>query len=87
MNTVRFFGPDPISTRLRSTLATIEREVALLPNDADKGAPLRASIADLVSQLALGPEPEVRDCPKCGCTGMKAATVCGNCWVKLTPPA
>ena len=86
MNAPRFFGPDPISTRLRSTLAAIEREVALLPKEDAKMAPLRSSVADLVSQLALGPEPDVRDCPKCGCTGMKAATVCGNCWVKLTPP-
>ncbi len=39
----------------------------------------------LVHHLALGPAPEMRVCPQCGRSGMRAATVCGYCWTKLTP--
>ena len=49
-------------------------------------SPLLASFADLVEQLALGPEPEVRPCPICKTVVMRAATLCGHCWTKLTPP-
>jgi hypothetical protein len=40
-----------------------------------------------VGQLALGPEPEYRQCPACQHTVMRVATICGHCWTKLTPPA
>jgi hypothetical protein len=74
-------------------VATIEREIAGLPGqvtDHDgRSQPngLLASWNDLVEQLALGPEPEVRECPVCRHIGMRAATRCGYCWTKLTPPA
>jgi hypothetical protein len=48
---------------------------------------LRASWAALTDLLALGPEPALRDCPSCGKSGMRNASVCGFCWAKLTPPA
>ena len=41
--------------------------------------------AELVAQLALGPEPEVRECPSCEAIGMREATKCGFCWTKLAP--
>lgn len=47
---------------------------------------MAAAWAELVAQLALGPEPEVRECPVCKHVGMRAATRCGHCWTKLTPP-
>jgi hypothetical protein len=31
--------------------------------------------------------PAKRPCPNCGREGNAAATLCGYCWVKLTPPA
>lgn len=83
-------GPDPARSRLRATVATIDRELALLRTSPQAGTShdaLFASFADLVDQLALGPEPEVRACPKCGGIGMRVATVCGSCWTKLTPPS
>jgi hypothetical protein len=46
-----------------------------------------AAVTDLVDQLALGSEPEVRECPVCKHIGMRAATLCGYCWTKLTPPS
>jgi hypothetical protein len=92
MTSPQFFGPDAERSRLRATVATVEHELSLLsspvtPSDGKKlGDGLAASWADLVEQLAMGPEPEVRECPVCGHIGMRAATLCGYCWTKLTPP-
>ena len=93
MNSPRSSFPDGAGSRLRTTLATIEREISLLhlarpATDDDSRAPpngLSAAFSDLVQQLGLGPEPEVRECPVCKHIGMRAATVCGYCWTKLTP--
>jgi len=84
--------PDSKRSRLRATIAAIERDLARLPpeltndNRATPADALRASVADLVGQLALGPEPEYKQCPVCRHVGMRVATVCGHCWTKLTPP-
>lgn len=89
MSITEFEGLDPARTRLRATIATIEGELARLPRPAASGegqSALAASFADLVGQLALGPEPETRACPVCHHLGMRAATICGHCWTKLTPP-
>ena len=106
MSSPRFAVPDAARSRLRATIATIEREMARLPpdegaghgpanglsawaDDGGQGPPhgvLRAAWADLVDQLALGPEPELRECPFCQHVGMRAATRCGHCWKRLTPP-
>jgi hypothetical protein len=92
MNDSRDSVPDPKRSRLRATIAAIERELARFPaevtndNRATPADSLRASVADLVGQLALGPEPEYRQCPVCKRIGMRVATVCGHCWTKLAPP-
>jgi hypothetical protein len=75
---------DPARTRLRETVADIEKQLRSL---GDKDVALTKAWDDLVGQLALGPEPEVRACPKCKSLGFRKATVCGSCWTKLTPPA
>ena len=91
MNDARESVPDAKRSRLRATIAAIERELARFPAEVtndDRATPadsLRASVADLVGQLALGPEPEYRQCPVCQRVGMRVATVCGHCWTKLTP--
>jgi hypothetical protein len=83
---------DAARSRLRATVATLDREISRLPGPAtgedSKGPPsgVLASFTDLVEQLALGPEPEVRRCPVCQRVGMRMATLCGYCWTKLTPP-
>jgi hypothetical protein len=93
MNSPRSSVPDAARSRLRATVAMIEREISRLPRrvtDDEIRSPangLLASFTDLVEQLALGPEPEVRECPVCKHIGMRAATLCGYCWTKLTPPA
>ena len=84
--------PDSKRARLRTTIAAIERELARFPaevtngNRATPSDAMRASVADLVEQLALGPEPAYRQCPACKQLGMRAATVCGHCWTPLTQP-
>ena len=89
----RDFVPDSKRSRLRATIAAIERDLARFPaevtndNRATPADSLRASVADLVAQLALGPEPEYRQCPVCRHVGMRVATVCGHCWTKLMPLA
>jgi hypothetical protein len=88
----RFPDAEASRARLRATVAAIEHELSCLPRPVtvdgpgDAVATLLASFADLVEQLALGLEPEVRRCPGCGHVGMRAATRCGYCWAKLTTP-
>ena len=76
-------GPDAVRSELRASVAAIERELTHLQ---DPPSALLSYWADMVKQLALGPEPEVRECPVCKHIGMRAATLCGYCWTKLTPP-
>lgn len=73
---------DPVRSRMRATVAAIEKQVRGL---GDKDAALTKAWDDLVGQLALGPEPAVRVCPKCKSLGARAAKVCGSCWTKLAP--
>jgi hypothetical protein len=92
MSSSQFSGPDPARSRLRATVAATDREISLLQGQVtEKGtcpsSALVASWADLVEQLALGPEPEVRECPFCKHIVMRAATRCGYCWRTLIPPA
>jgi hypothetical protein len=74
---------------VRAAVEAMDREMASLGTgvaDAAGVKELRASWGKLVDVLALGPAPELRDCPHCGTTGMRAATRCGKCWAKLVPP-
>ena len=66
---------------LRSLVETIDRElVATPPSEA-----MRAAWAQMVSVLALGPAPELRECPNCHEIGMRAASRCSRCWASLPP--
>jgi hypothetical protein len=40
-----------------------------------------------VGELEAAERPARRPCPKCGRDGHAAASLCGYCWVKLTPLA
>lgn len=72
---------DASTTKLRSLVASIEREIVeTAPTPA-----LHEAWKQLVAVLALGPEPLRRECPKCHAIGMRAATKCGNCWIVLAP--
>lgn len=72
--------PDERSSRLRALVAEVELTIP------DAGAdPMRVAWRRLVAALELGPEPEIRACPRCGGLGMLAATRCGHCWSALVP--
>jgi hypothetical protein len=70
--------------KLRLIIAKIERELALPATGAVTDV-MRASWSELVGVLALGPEPETRECPTCKGVGMRGASRCGQCWAKLEP--
>jgi hypothetical protein len=83
--------PDGARGALRAIVATIDREMSRLSESTSSEAngtakKLRSSWAELVAVLALGPVPEVRECPVCRHIGMRAATRCGYCWAELSPP-
>lgn len=67
---------------LRAAVAEVEQELSRLPNVGE----LAASWRGLIKVLKLAPAPEVRTCPSCGALGMLAATRCGHCWTRLSPP-
>lgn len=72
---------------LRALVGRIEHDLADLPSPEQRVLEqLRRDWAQLVERLALGPAPELRECPVCGRAGMRAATRCGFCWTKLAPP-
>ncbi len=77
---------------LREFVDVVGRDVARVSQNTPGQEPastvrLVASWGRLVDFLALGPAPELHDCPYCGRVGMRAATRCGYCWKKLVPPA
>jgi hypothetical protein len=80
------FG-DAARDHLRTIVAAVEQGITRLPGGDGNHTTdeLRASWTALVKQLALGPAPEMRECPKCHGIGMRAASRCGNCWTKLEP--
>jgi len=76
------FG-DTGRARLRTIVETLENDLAR-PGEA-ASTELRATFAELVTALALGPAPELRACPVCFQFGMRNASRCGHCWAKLAP--
>jgi hypothetical protein len=73
------------SDGLRPIVEKLDREMASLAAGGANTSTLLATWAKLVAFLALGPAPELRECPFCGSTGMRAARLCGVCWRKLEP--
>ena len=92
-NTLHFEQLHDGRTQVRSVVATIEQEMAILSGKVMRDGAhasqdqLLASWATLVELLALGPAPATRVCPVCAHVGMVDATCCGYCWTKVAPPA
>jgi len=85
-------GESALNARLRPLVTSIDQKMLRLADGTvsltgSGMGELLESWAVLVDLLELGPAPELRECPECGRTGMRAATRCGFCWAKLTPPA
>jgi hypothetical protein len=84
-------SPDSARSSLRAVVAKLDSKMSHLSAQASiednktSIGELQASWGELVSLLALGPEPDYRECPTCKHIGMRAATICGYCWTKLTP--
>lgn len=78
---------DAACDRLRTLVETIEGEITRLAPSGDANFALHASWSELVKVLALGPAPEMRECPACHGSGFRAASRCSNCWAKLEPLA
>ena len=82
--------PNAARSYLRSVVTAVDCDISRLAQ-ISAGEPigttdqLREHWRELVSLLALGPEPEYRECPFCHTIGMRLATRCGYCW-KLLPP-
>jgi hypothetical protein len=76
-------------SELRRLVSDVDEELEELRRTGAAGPTdnLASAFKALVDMLALGPEPETRRCPHCGAIGMRAATLCANCWSKLEPPA
>lgn len=71
---------DETLAKLRVSVEAIGLELGQAPSTA-----LHAAWTELVALLALGPEPETRECPGCHGIGMRAASRCGRCWAALEP--
>ena len=90
MNSPQLNVPDPARSYLRSVVTAVDIEMSRL-KQVGTGEPsgatdqLRENWKELVRLLALGPEPEYRECPSCHNIGMRLATQCGFCWIKLPP--
>jgi hypothetical protein len=85
-------GESRQNASLRPVVAAIDREMSRLTDGTlSEGrtgfGELLESWAELVKLMALGPAPEMRECPACGHRGTRAATRCGFCWTPLTPLA
>ena len=74
---------DAAVTKLRAIVAVLEQEIV----QVSATPALKASWAELVEALALGPTPQTRECPACHGTGFRAASRCGQCWAALAPLA
>lgn len=79
-----------IAEDVRAAVDEMELAVAQVAGPAtDRGLGpdgLRSAWGRLVDVLALGPPPQLRTCPHCGGTCMRAATRCSTCWKDLVPP-
>jgi len=90
MNHEQLQVPDPARSYLRSVVSAVDCEISQLAQ-IRTGEPiqttdqLREQWKELISLLALGTEPEYRECPSCHHVGMRFATHCGFCWTRLPP--
>jgi hypothetical protein len=90
MNSQQSKIPDAARSYLRSVVTAVDGEISQL-EQVRIGEPsvttdrLKEKWKELIGLLALGPEPEYRECPFCHKVGMRFASQCGFCWEKLPP--
>jgi hypothetical protein len=82
-------GESPLHASLRPVVAAIDQEMSRFAGGTQLETKTRIrelleSWTRLVELLALGPAPQMRECPVCKHGGMLAATRCGFCWTTLS---
>ena len=88
MSRQQLTGPDAARSYLRSVVDAVDHIISHL-DEAGTGEScgridqLREHWKELVSLLALGSEPEYQECPSCHSVGIRFASRCGFCWIKL----
>jgi hypothetical protein len=76
--------------RLRGVIAAVEREMGPVTRHSESQAVgstsgLVTAWDDLLKVLAVGPEPDLDECPYCARVIVRGATRCRECWRKLSP--
>jgi len=76
------------SLKLEAAVDKVERAIELVSSGfPESRSALHIAWGQLVHLLAPEPERATRKCPWCGNVGMREATRCGYCWLKLVPLA
>jgi hypothetical protein len=71
---------------LQVAVDKVERAIELVSSGfPESRSALHIAWGQLVHLLASEPERATRKCPRCGNAGMREATRCGYCWLKLVP--
>lgn len=72
--------------RARDLLTKLEARVSALEPGA-KTTEVGQALSELTVALDLGPPEDLINCPVCGASSARLATLCGTCWSRLTPPS
>ena len=56
-------------------------EIAMAAETVPAG--VRTAWTEVVRVMALGPAPQMRNCPKCAAVGFRGATRCSTCWASF----
>jgi hypothetical protein len=80
------------SSTIRAAVEAVDREVCRLVDlerasvaDGLSVRGLHASWESLLDLMAMGPDPELMQCPICGRPGESGAGHCWTCWEALVP--
>ena len=73
---------------LQAAVENVEREIEGLSHGfPEPPSELHLAWRRLVRLLAPDHARATHKCPRCGELGMREATLCGYCWMKLVPAA
>lgn len=91
MNHQEWDGLEPARSRMRVLVARVDAELGSLQashRDSARSSEtdaLAQTWRELVAELALGPEPELRSCPHCQRRVLRQATRCRYCMRQSAP--
>jgi len=74
------------SANLQTAVDKVEQAIeGVSSGQPESRSALHIAWGQLVHLLAPEPARATRECPRCGEAGMRDATRCGYCWLKLVP--